>query len=367
MSGFFKKISNALGLTDSGGDSVIGLDIGSSSVKVVQLRKEKGVAILETYGEISLGPYMGEGVGRAVKPSIEKLTEAVGDLLREADVTTGNCGMTIPYSSSLVSFIEVPKIDKSKLNEMIPIEARKYVPVPMSEVTLDWFMVPQKPSANSGKEEKARTNVMLVAVHNNILDEYQEITKRIGLIVSFFEIEIFSVARAVMGRGMSPVMIIDMGSASTKLYIVERGVVKYSHSIGKGGQDITLAISRSSNIDFSKAEKNKRMKVKKDGSAGLGKEAEVVVNYILSEASKVLLNYQKKNKETVSEVVLSGGSVFFDNFIENTKEKLEAEVFFADPFSKVKTPAFLEDALKEAGPEFSASIGAALRKLEEVN
>ncbi len=366
---FFKKILSALGISGSKGESVIGLDIGSSSIKVVQLKKEKGVAVLETYGEISLGPYVDKSVGQAVKLPQDKLVEVVGDLLKEADVTTYNSGMTIPYSSSLISFIEVPHVKENKLQEMIPIEARKYIPVPLSEVVLDWFVVPEQ--AQETKKEKGGgrkgINVMIVAIHNNILDKYQYITQNTDLSASFFEIEIFSVTRSVIGRGTTPIMIVDVGSVSTKLYIVEQGVVKYSHSLAKGGQDITLALSRSRNISFKQAEEMKRnlKNVDKKGVPRLKRETEIVVNYILSEASKVLLSYQKRQTKNVSRVILTGGGVFLEGFIEDAKEKLDAEISVADPFSKVKTPAFLEDVLQGAGPEFSASIGAALRKLEE--
>src|SRR3989344_5511829 len=123
--------------------SVLGVDIGSSALKVVQLRKEGGKAVLETYGELSLGPYGGSEVGQATNLSAEAITETLKDLLREAKVTTRNCGVSIPYARSLLTLVRLPyRKDPKEQKTVIELEARKYIPVPVSEVQLDWFIVP---------------------------------------------------------------------------------------------------------------------------------------------------------------------------------------------------------------------------------
>ena len=126
-------------------NSVIGIDIGSSSIKVVQLRKKGAQAVLETYGELSLGPYGDVAVGQATNLSQEKIILALHDVLveKEVNITTNLCGIAIPYSSSLMSVVEMPDVPKSELEGMIPIEARKYIPVPISEVSLDWSISPR--------------------------------------------------------------------------------------------------------------------------------------------------------------------------------------------------------------------------------
>ncbi|MEK7117813.1 MAG: pilus assembly protein PilM, partial [Patescibacteria group bacterium] len=123
----------------------LGIDIGSSSIKVVELRKKGNKAILETYGELSLGPYAGVSVGQATKLSTAKLSLALRDLLKEKEVgiTTRNAGLAIPFHASLLSVIEMPYAKDKELTVMVPIEARKYIPVPISDVTLDWSIIPK--------------------------------------------------------------------------------------------------------------------------------------------------------------------------------------------------------------------------------
>jgi len=133
--------------------SVLGIDIGSSSIKVVQLRKKAGKAVLETYGELALGPYAGVEIGRATNLSQEKIVEALRDVIKESNVTTRSAGISIASSSSLISFLRMPDMDRKQLETMVPIEARKYIPVPITEVALDWWPIPKEENSFSEFEK----------------------------------------------------------------------------------------------------------------------------------------------------------------------------------------------------------------------
>src|SRR4051812_10840361 len=110
--------------------SVIGVDLGSSSIKVVQLRRDGETAVLETYGELALGPYAGGEAGQATNLPADKIAETLKDLLRESSVTTTDSGISIPFSRSLLTLVELPYRDSPEEQKtMIELEARKYIPV----------------------------------------------------------------------------------------------------------------------------------------------------------------------------------------------------------------------------------------------
>jgi len=152
----------------TGSHSVVGIDIGTSSVKVVGLTEGKNGAELETYGELQLGPYAGLEIGRTVNLDAGKLGLALTDILREANVTARNAALAIPNSASFIAAVEFPTRDQAKLASMVPIEARKYIPVPMNEVTLDWFMIPPRAQAAEATPAEApeSTHVLLAAIFN---------------------------------------------------------------------------------------------------------------------------------------------------------------------------------------------------------
>lgn len=355
----------------SGGDkgkSVLGIDIGASSIKVVQIKNKRGRAVLQTYGEISLGPYSQKQIGQATKLGPNKIIEALNDVLNESNVTTTDSAISVPMRSSMVAIFKVPEMKEKQLSQMIPIESRKYIPVPISEVALDWFVVPSSETVDEKSSQKF-IEAMVVAIHNDVLSSFNQIVSGSKINTSFFEVEMFSTARAVLDTAYNtPVMIIDIGAGATKIYITERGVIRDSHIVSRGSQDITMNASRSMGISFDYAEKLKRNygKNKTEQDEMLREAVENVINPILSDANSILNNFQKKHNKNISRTVFVGGGALLTGLESIAQKKLGVEVVMGNPFSKVEVPAFLMDVLKETGLSFTVAIGIALRKLQEL-
>src|SRR6185436_2441914 len=197
----------------------------------------------------------------------------------------------------------------------------------------------------------------------------------------FFEIEVFSATRASLEHGIAPVAVVDMGAATTKFYVVERGLIHESHIINHGAQDLTLAASRALAITGAQAEERKR----KFGltipttapSTGvvagvpiqpgdLTKSLELSLAPLLSELSRTIVAYEQRMNQSLGSVVLTGGGATLKGLKELAQQKIQNEIRLADPFGKTQAPAFLEKILKEAGPEFSVAVGLALRRLQEL-
>lgn len=362
------------------GDSVVGIDIGPSSIKVAQLRRKAGRAILETYGELALGPYAGLQIGQATNLPDEKLAEALTDVMREANVTTKQAAFSIPLASSLTTVISLPMVSEKELHSMVPIEARKYIPVPIGETTLDWFVIPQREgdilemeremgAEEEKKDEPSRIDVLLVAIHNSIIEKYRRIGDIAHIHIGFLEIETFSAIRALLPGGTATFLIIDMGSNATNVSIVENGIVYRSHVINRGSQDITVALARALGIAVLRAEEMKRAEglLTPEGSENkVAQTAGLIIESILSEVNRVLLEYEKRQHKAISKVILSGGGALLKGILPLAKQNLDTEVILGNPFAKVETPAFLEEVLQEIGPSFSVALGVALRRLQEL-
>jgi len=353
--------------------SVLGVDIGTSAIKVVQLRREHGRVILETYGAIALGPYAGVEIGRATSLPAEKIAEALKDVIREANVTTTDAAISIPYASSLISVIKLPKTVEKQLAQVVPIEARKYIPVPINEVMLDWFVV-SGGSKGAEASDADKIEVLLVAIHNDTIAKFRTIAADATLNTAFFEIEVFSAVRASLDHGLAPVAVVDMGAATTKFYVVERGLIHESHIMNHGSQDLTLAASRALGISVVQAEERKRKlglipappPPGANPTADLKTSFELTLSPLLAEVSRTITSYEQRNNETISALVMTGGGATLKGFKEFAQSKIQTEVRMADPFGKTQAPAFLEGILKEAGPEFSVAVGLGLRRLQEL-
>jgi len=345
------------------GESVIGIDLGSSSLKVVQLRRQAGRAVLETYGELALGPYAGSEIGQATNLSAEQITETLKDLIREAKVTTTSAGVSIPFARSLLTVVDLPRRKSPEEQKtVIELEARKYIPVPVAEVQLDWFIIPDQDPAGDARTDKV--SVLLVAVHNDELKLLEGVVKGAGLSASFYEIEIFSTIRAVVDEPVKPVMVLDIGASSTKCYVVEHGIVQLSHTITAGSQDITQAIAAADNVPIKRAEQ-----MKKEIGLGTGDSvkasSELVFGRIFAEARRVLVQYETAHQKSIAGIVLTGGGGVTKQLGAYAQSAFSIAVKVADPFAKTEAPAFIRPVLEEIGPEFAVAVGLALRKLDE--
>jgi type IV pilus assembly protein PilM len=380
MSNFLQDIlSKVTKLSGGGEENALGVDIGTSAIKVVEIKRKGGRAVLETYGSIALGPYAEVDAGRVTNLPIEKTVEALKEVLKQSGTTSTNLALAIPVQSSLIFTIDLPvQVKGSEIQDIISTEARKYIPVPITEVSLDYFPLPKKESSFeemnasvdvagvSTQTSNEKTNFLVVATQNDTTAKYRSIISQSGLTSAFFEIEVFSSIRANFEHELSPVLLIDFGASRTKLSIVEFGVLKSYHAIERGGADITESISKSLSIPFLEAEK-----MKKDfGIFGnpteksLSDIIKIHTDYIFSETNNVLLGYEKKYNRTISKVIFTGGGSLMKGLKEVALNNFRAEIELGHPFAKVNTPAFLEKVLENIGPEFAVALGLALRKLQ---
>lgn len=366
VSGVFSKEST---------NSAVGIDIGSSSIKIVEIKKKGGKAVLETYGAIALGPYAGVEMGRVTNLPEEKIIEALNEVLKESGVTTPSSALSVPVQSSLIFTIQLPaQIKDEEMKAIVSTEARKYIPVPITEVSLDYFILPKKEPSfeeehlpqlqeNDGVEKQ---DVLVVAIQNDAIARLRSVVAGSKLDAGFFEVEIFSSVRANFEHELSPVLLVDLGASRTKISLVEFGVVKGYHTVNRGGADITDSISKSLSIPYEKAEESK----KEFGLYGDPKEpkmADVIkvhIDYIFSETNNVLLGYEKKYNRAISKIIFSGGGSLLKGLTEVASNNFKAEIAIGKPFSKAGIPVFLEKVFETTGPEFAVAVGLALRKLQ---
>ena len=350
-------------------NKILGVDIGSSSIKIVQLSRKKAIPVLDTFGEISLSVFANKAIGKPVNLTEDKLTEALSDLMKESQADAQDVAFSIPLKSTLMFNLKLPKkIPESKLDETVKLESRKYIPVPISEVQLDWSVIP---SALSQAEVEEFYEIIVIAIHKETLNKYVNIATNLKLNLKFLEIETFSTIRSVVKYERDTSAIVDIGSSMTKFYIVENGIIRKSHIINIGSFNMLKIFNnaKGDNIaDNHKAAQNgligesakllrNEIKMKKDLPVDLVR--------ITNEIKRAIISYQQENSKDINNIIFTGGGSIFKEILPYIKEQLSINVEVADPFSKVDNPAFLDNALKETGPEFAVAVGLGLRGLAE--
>ena len=229
--------------------SFLGIDIGTSSIKVVQLKKEGDKFKLETYGEISTVGYverLNESFQSTSLKTIEAVTrEMVGLTLNKAKINTKNAVMAVPIFSSFTSVIEMPIMTESELTQAVEFEARKYIPIPSAEVELDWKIIE---NAKQGKR------ILLIAVPKEVINKYIRIADALNLKINALELESFSFARSLMSGDSSSACILDIGARTTSLTIVDKNMIQMSHGLDIAGAEMTRILASSLGVAFKRAE-----------------------------------------------------------------------------------------------------------------
>ena len=337
----------------------VGIDVGIHSAKVIQLRYEKERAILETYGELLSARYLKTsegGQGGFLRYADADITELLKDVLRESNVTARDAVIGVPATSSFVTPIPFPKISVKEIAQALPFEARKYVPIPIAEVALDWEVI---------DETDQGVTVLLVAVPKEVIEKFKRISSALGLSLAALEVETFSMVRALVGTDTTPTLVLNMGHFTTTVAVVDHGKLRMSHNISRGSEELTRALAQGMGINLERAETIKH-------DTGIEERVEQkeitsvvtpLLDSLLAEIERIVALYNRRTDRKIQKINLTGGGSNMKGLIDYTSTRFGIEVTRGNPFARVVAPAFLQPMLRDIGPNFSTAVGLALHEI----
>lgn len=341
-------------------DRVVGIDVGSSSVKVVELELTDQAPVLRTYGELQLGPYAKKEIGQVSQLDQRQTIEVVIDILREAGVQARTGVFTLPLSASFIAVVSVNLAKGETVETRLPVLARKYIPVPVNEVSLDWILLPE-----AEKTDPQPPEAVLIAVQNDALNRAKELLQGIDMASQPLELEIFSVIRSTITADCSTYAVIDIGAQFTRCYVVHLGMLHRIHRVTRGGADITASIVKKSERTFTEAEEFKRFTTPDNPEFSIIKESTAeILEDPLHECKRLVQQFELKFDMPLQKIIFTGGVSATPELATYISDVFGREVEIAAPFSKVAYPQFMQDTLAALGPSFTTSLGAALRLLE---
>jgi type IV pilus assembly protein PilM len=222
-----------------------------------------------------------------------------------------------------------------------------------------------------GKREigkKYRFKILLVAVPKEVVTQYQTLATTLGLESISLEAEVFSLARALVEKKAGIIGIIDIGARTTTCSIIERGILKLSHSFDLSGNEMTERIAKSLGMDYDKAEELKTKYGLIQTPIPEGKEIKDIllplVDLIFEEANRTFSHFFLSEGKEVEKIILAGGEANLPGLFQYSKNYFKKEVEIANPFKKIYFPPILEETLKEMGPSFAIAVGLAEREFE---
>ncbi len=339
---------------------ILGIDIGTSAIRVVELSKGKETPKLENYGELKSKYLYGKPFRTFDKKSLslskEEVSLALSAIIQEAKIDTKIANFSLPDFSSFFTTFTLPAMNSEELKEAVKFEARQHVPLPISDMALDWMTV----GGVKEGQEAGNVKILLVAIPKRVVEQYQDIARLVGLELRNLEAEVFSLNRALLFKdSQEAAALIDIGAQSTTCSIVDGGALKISHSFDVAGNDLTKGLIEELDLDPETAERlqNKYGLLEKGGV--VRKVLIKKLDSIIMEIDKIFQHFHSTEGKIVKRLVLAGGLAMMPGLTSYLSEKLRKQVEIGSPFDGLAYPQILEGTLRESGPAFSIAVGVA--------
>lgn len=347
--------------------SSLGVDIGTKVIRAVELSGKKNKIALENYGEVNLDiaakDFFRSFDKRTLAPAVDNIAMALRAIITEAGIKTKEVVFSLPDFATFYTTFALPPMPRKDLAGAIGFEARKYIPLPLSEVVLDWQLM------SSGDPAKNKNELLVMAIPSLLVDQYKKIAENSGLELVALEAEALALKRAVTKKGDPISCLVELGFESTNISIVDGGFLKTSFSFDIAGKDLTFSLSETLNLPVIDAEELK----KKQGLINNEKSITHILGPILSivtdKTRDVISDFEARYNKKIQKVILCGGTALLPMVIEyfdkalNTDGRL-VQVEICKPFNNIVYPDILKKKIEELGPMYAIAVGEALRKFE---
>ena len=342
--------------------SLVGLDISSTSVKLLELSKQGDKYRVESYG---VEPLPQNAVVEKNINDVEGVSIAIGNLLGRVKTGTKNVAVAVAGSAVITKSIEMDaSLNEDDMEMQIRVEADQYIPYQLDEVSID-FDIQGPVDGNDDLVE-----VLLAACRNETIELKQEAVEMANLVPKVMDVEIYAMERAYsliaeqLGSDVSTVAIIDIGATMTTLSVINEGSTIYTREQLFGGKQLTEEIQRRYGLSVEEAGL-----AKKQGGLPDDYEAEVLMPFkdaVVQQVSRSLQFFFSSSQfNDIDQIVLVGGTASIDGLAELVEEKVGTATIVGNPFvdmtlaSKVSAGALSNDA-----PALMIACGLALRSFD---
>jgi type IV pilus assembly protein PilM len=340
---------------------LVGLDIGSSAMKLVELKEKKGEFWLQRLGVEPLSP---EAIvdgsimdSSLVVDAIHRLNEATGVKLQ--DYATSLSGHSV-----IVKRIQIPAMAAEDLAEQIRWEAEQYIPFDINDVRLDYVAL------DEGEPGQENMGVLLVAVKRDKVNDYVSVISQAGKTPVLVDVDAFAVQNAYeVNYELDPtkvVALVNIGASVANINILVRGETSFWRDISAGGNQFSEALQREFNLSFEQAERLKRgQAVDRYQPSDARSVLDTVSEELASEIQKTFDFFAATSSEgPVDEILLSGGCALTPNLQQVLRERFGVPTELMDPLRRIhyREGDFDREWLRSISPMLAVSVGLAIRK-----
>jgi type IV pilus assembly protein PilM len=340
----------------TGVSDFFGLDIGTSAVRLVELRGGGPVKQLVRFGYVPIDIKLAMSDSG---PDQQKVAQIIKDLLVQAKILSKNVVVGIPSQRVFTTLVDVDRLSESELNKSIKFQADSIIPTPVSESKIDWAMIGDSP------KDPGKVEVLLTSVPNDYVEKRLDLLESLGLNVIAFEPDNLALSRALLAPDVAtPQMIIDVGQNSSDIVVVANGAPRLTRSIPTGASAIVKAAVQNLNIDEQQAHQFVyKFGLSKDRLEGQIYNAVITtVDILMSEVDKSLKFFTNRYQVGVDRVIVSGVAAVLPEMPAYIANKTGLNVEIGNAWRNVDVGSAQQADLMALSPYFGVASGLAERQ-----
>ncbi|PWB78368.1 MAG: pilus assembly protein PilM [Candidatus Methylomirabilota bacterium] len=343
---------------------LVGLDIGTSSIKAVHLQRSRSSYRLAELGIIPIHP---ETIVDGMIKDATAVSMAIRQLFDTHGITVKDVAFSVSGHSVIIKKIKVPRMKAAELREGLAWEASQHIPYAIEEVNLDFQILRD---SNSGLGEM---DVLLVAVKKDILSDYLAAISEAGLNAVVVDVDVFAIENIfTIPKKVQPgevVALVNIGAAFTNINILCRGISDFTRDSPLGGNRYAESLVRNAGVTFEQAEALKKGESVEGHNVS---EAEPIIETVNAELADEIRRsfdfyYSTSQHDTIHQIMLSGGCALLSDLAGYLATALELPITIANPFEHIMTDSKKFDAryLASIAPQMAVAAGLALREAED--
>jgi type IV pilus assembly protein PilM len=344
----------------SNDNTFLGVDIGDSSLKMVELKKKGKRVFLSNYAFSENT----EKINFTKLDDTAYLAKAVNKLRETANIKAKKVTASLPTFAVFSSIVNLSGVDSGGMRRAVEDEAKKLIPIPIEEMILDWKIIPK--TEQEKEDKKLGTKVFLTGSPKKLVKKYLDVFKKAKLELVGLETETFSLVRSLLGDDPSNILMVEIGANSTDLTIVKNSIPVLNRSLEVCGTTVTKALSEKLEIDFLEAEQFKldlQVTLNEKNNDELPQLIISTISPIIQEIEYMKDFFESRKGEKIEKIILSGSGSLLLNFDQYLSNRLDIQVIIGDPFSRLYYPKELKDMLMQVGPKLAVATGLAMRNV----
>jgi type IV pilus assembly protein PilM len=336
----------------------LGLDIGTSDIKAVWLKKSKGLIRLMAYNTLAIPSDIFSKNSIAKK---DNLALSIRKLLAKSKlqpITIEKVNCALPEIMSFIKTIKLPKMPDEELENALRWETKQFVPLPIDKVYWDWQII---------NRVRNKQEIFLAVAPQQIVNDFYEVIAKAGLIMDSLEVEPLAIIRALIGKQIAKkcILIADIGSQTSNFSIFENGSIRFTHNTLIGGRAQTEILAKYFNIDFAKAEELKVNLPRNSQSQNqIKKVLAPLLNNIADEIKRSIGFYEEQFRKKIDLILLCGGGANLLDIEKYLSRALNMKVEIGNPWTNV-TIYPLKIVPRDEIPIYTEAIGLALRNIRD--